>query len=336
MNKKSVEGITVDTESVVQFINLIEKEEWSEEDLNRFVSTKGVQYLIQQEKSGPNFNEDAVKTFLKKANQGFSGELGGWAAAVREKTAIQKRLEYLFSRWNYLVERPLSVVKDYLPEHLRESTCYFLPGGGRESYSDEKGFAINLGRVKRDTHWMFLTAWEGYRSFLTRAAGEEPSIKSCKTPSEFAEAFLSITHRLGIATFVALKASGIEEQFYQEHLDDKKKTLYRKAFQLALEGKAPSEVDRIQETFSGYTSPSAVLGSQMAKALDESIERMGHAMGKDMLRGSVEKLGFISFFKVYKPYETDLSLIPDVVWDAFEMIKKEKGIESAGEAPFFF
>lgn len=342
MNTKHVNGITVDTESIVQFINLLGKEEWSEKDLDKFVSTKGVQYIIWQEKdSGPNVDENAVKTFLKKVHRKLPEEpeeCGGWATAYREKTRIQKRLEYIFSRWNYLVERPLSVAADYLPRQV-EGTLYFVPGGARESYSDGSGFAINLGcGAKENTQWIFLIALEGYRYFLIRAMGEKPDINRCKTPTEFVEAFLNLTHREGMALFVGLKAAGTEEQFYQEYMRDEEKIkdTYGKAFQLALEGEALQEADRIQkEVFSGYTSPAALLGSQMAKALDESDKRVGHTMGKDMLLGSIGKMGFIPFFEVCKPHEIGLSLFPDVVWEAFEKVKKERDIESVGDVHYF-
>jgi len=342
MNSKRVDGITVDTESIVQFISLLEKKEWSEKDLDTFVSTEGVQYIIQQEKdSGPNVDEDTVKTFLKKVNRKLPGELeecGGWATAYKEKTRIQKRLEYIFSRWNYLVERPLSVATDYIPRKAK-GTFYFVPGGARESYSDGSGFAINLGcGARKNTQWMFLIALEGYRYFLIRAMGEKPYINRCRTPTEFVEAFLNLTHREGMALFVGLKAAGTEKQFYQEYMRDgeKIKDTYGKAFQLALEGKAPQDADRIQkEVFSGYTSPAALLGSQMAKTLDESDKRVGHTMGKDMLLGSIGEMGFIPFFEVCRPHEIGLSLFPDVVWEAFEKVKKERGVESVGEVHYF-
>lgn len=335
---KTVDGITVDTESVVQFINLCEKEEWSEKDLDRFVSTQGMQYLIQQEKeSGPNVDEETVKTYLKKVNQGVlePEECKGWETALKEKTRIQKRLEYIFSRWNYLVERPFAVVTDYLREPVREGTLYFLPGGGKESYSDGNGFALNLGYgTKMDTHFMFLIAWEGYHYCLTRFMGEPPSVTQCQTPLECVEAFLHMTHREGMALFVGLHAAGTEEQFYQKYMDTPTiKDVYGNAFQLALEGR--TQVDHIQNVFSGYTSPAALLGSHMAKALHESDKIMGHTMGKDMLLGSIGEMGFVSFFEIYKPYETDSSLFSDVVWEAFEMVKKERGFGSAGERYYF-
>jgi hypothetical protein len=337
MDKNRVDTITVDTESVEQFIRLTEKEEeWSDEDLTQFISTSGIQYLIQHEE----YDEDTVKIILKKVRQGLSKDFGEWAAALKEKTRIKKQLEYFFSRWNYLVERPLSVVRTYLPEEVtREGTYYILPAGPRESYSDEHGFALTLGgAVKEDTHWIFLTAWEAYRYFLTCFAGKGLSIKKCTTPCEFIEAFLDSIHRLGTAVYVAVKAADIEQQFYQEHLADseKKKSLIGRAFQLALEGKAQPEAETIQkEVFSGYTSPSALLGFQMAKALDEYDKYMGHSLGMDILQGSVEKMGFIPFFEIFKLYEQDFALFPEVVWNAFEMYKLEKGFRQVGESPFF-
>jgi hypothetical protein len=331
-NREPLDGINVDTESVVEFVKLVEKEEWSEEDLDRFTATEGVQYIIKQEKKDdPSYNENTVKNSLKKMKQGHSEDLR-WEKAWKGRKKVQKSLEYISRRWEYLVERPFSVAKTYLPEEVkRKGTFYFLPGGAHESYSDEHGFAINLGHnIWRDTYLMFLTVWEGYRYVLTCIAGKEPSISECQTPSEFVKAFLNITHRQGMAAFVASKAAGTEEQFFRDHLADieEKSALYGEAFQLALEGSIHSELTRIQkDVFTGYTSPSAVIGAAMAQAIDTGEDRGGTTTGREMLLVSIGAMGFIPFFGMYKPYKKT-SVVPDVVWEAFERIRTEKKVNS--------
>jgi hypothetical protein len=331
-NKEQMKGTSINTESITEFIKLAEKEEWSEEDLNRFTATEGVQYIIKQEKKDdPSYNENAVKNSLKKVKQGHS-EDPRWEKAWKWRKKIQRQLEYIFNRWEYLVERPLSVAKTYLPEDVEgKGTFYLLPGGAHESYSDEHGFAINLGHnVWRDTHVMFLIPWEGYRHVLTCIAGKEPSISQCQTPSEFVKAFLSITHRQGMAAFVASKAAGTQEKFFQDNLADieEKRALYGEAFQLALEGNIHSELTRIQKgVFTGYTSPAAVIGAAMAQAIDTGGDRRGMTRGREMLLVSSGKMGFIPFFELYKPYKKTL-VLPDTVWEAFEMVRTEKKVNS--------
>ena len=318
------------TESVTEFIKLTEKEEWSEGDLNRFTATEGVQYIIKQEKKDdPSYNENTVKNSLKKVKQGHS-EDPRWEKAWKGRKKIQRQMEYIFNRWEYLVESPFSVAKTYLPDDVEgKGTFYFLPGGAHESYSDEHGFAINLGHnVWRDTHVMFLTAWEGYRHILACIAGKEPSISQCQTPSEFVKAFLNITHRQGMAAFVASKAAGTQEKFFQDNLADieEKCALYGEAFQLALDGSIHSELTRIQKgVFTGYTSPSAVIGAVMAQAIDTGGDRRGMTKGRELLLVSIGRLGFIPFFELYKPYKKTL-VLPDVVWEAYERVKTEKKV----------
>ncbi len=324
-----VDRIMFDTESVEKFISLSELGEWSEKDLNRFVSSRGVQYLIQQEREfGPNCSEDAVKTFLKKAKQELSGELGGWANAWKEKTRIRKRLEHILNRWDYLVARPLSIAKEYVPDWARgEGTCYFLPGGSKESYSGSKGFAVNLGHgAKSDPQLMFLITRGAYHFWFTTIAGEDSCIQACKTPSEFVETFLDLTHRGGMAALVGVRAAGIEEQFFQENvIDDEKKERYGKAFQIALEGKAP-EVDTMKKIFSGYTSPAALFGAVMAKKLEECDLGTNRSLGKDVLYTAIIKRGFFVFFEMYQACAKDSPLLPDTVWKAYEKVRRERSI----------
>ena len=329
-NRVKIKGTSINTESITEFIKLVEKEEWSEGDLNRFTATEGVQYIIKQEKKDdPGYNENAVKNSLKKVKQGHS-EDPRWEKAWKGRKKIQRQLEYIFNRWEYLVERPLSVAKTYLPEDVEgKGTFYLLPGGAHESYSDEHGFAINLGHnVWRDTHVMFLIAWEGYRHLLTCIAGKEPSINQCQTPSEFVKAFLSITHRQGMAAFVASKAAGTQEKFFQDNLADveEKCALYGEAFHLALEGNIHTELIRIQkDVFTGYRSPSAVIGAAMAQAIDTGRERRGMTTERELFLVCSGNLGFIPFFELYKSYKKTL-VLPDVVWEAYEMVKEEEDV----------
>jgi hypothetical protein len=338
MNIERIDGIRFDTESITEFVNLLEKDEWSEEDLDRFVLTEGIQYLIEQEKeSGPNFDENAIKTYLKRVKQGYSGEHGGWETAWNEKTRIQKRLDYIFSRQNYLVVRPFEVVRDYLPERIDgEGTCYFLPGGSRESYSDSNGFAINLGHgTKSDLHWIFLMAREAYHFWFAREAGDDPRITKCETPSEFIETFLDLTHREGMATLVGLRAARTEEQFFKENpLDEEKRSKYADVFQMALEGKVELDDLLYREIFFGHTSPSALFGATIAKTIEECGKELGRGLGRDMLLGTVTGRGFFILFELYKGYDKDPSLLPHPVWDAFERVRKEKELRSAREDPF--
>ena len=331
--------ITLDAESVQSFIKLIENPQWTEKDLDRFVSTRGIQFLLQQEKeSGPNFSENTVKTYLRRIQKGFSGEQGGWEIAWKERSALQERLTHLLENWDDFVSHCLSVSEEYTPNWAAlESTCHILPGGFRESYSDSEEFAINMGHgEKTDPEWMFSIGYEGFHCWLTRVMGERHRIKDCRTPSEFVEAFLDITHREGLALLVGLKAAGIEEQFTEEYATDleREKKMYARVFEYAVEGRAPKEIEWIQKVFSGYTSPSALLGFQMAKVLDESDETAGHSIGKNMLQGSVTKLGFVFFFELYRYYGRDSPLFPEIVWNAFQNLLQEKGIGSVGEGFF--
>lgn len=335
-NDYKASSLNVDDESVLRFINLTKKEEWTGEDLDAFTASRGIQYLIQQEKeSGPNSSEDAVKTFLKKVHEGCSGEQGGWTKAFKEKATTQKNLCDL--REN-LLECALSVVKSYLPAWAAlEGTLYFLPGGSREIYSGLGGIAVNLACESAKAQLTFLTAREAYNYAVTCLIGEKPSLEKCTTPSEFLEAFLTMTQREGTATFVGLKAAGMVDQFYQEHLIDmkKKKQIFGNSFRLAMDGKAKENLDTIKDLFSDHTSLCALFGFAMAKALDDYDDYVGHPIGRDALLSSVQGQGYISFFEVYRVFDEDFSLLPEVVWETFEMVKKEKGVRLARENGFF-
>ncbi len=337
---KTVSGITFDAESVDGFIRLLEKESWSEEDVHAFVSTKGVQYLIQQEKEfGPNSSEDAAKTFLDHVKRGDSGDFGGWAAAWKERTRTRKRLDHFLKRWNYMVVRPLSVVKEYLPENVTgEGTCYFLPGGSRESYADSSGFALNLGHgPKKDVHWIFLIAREAHYFWSAHMWGDL-SITGCTTLSEFIEAFLDLTHRKGIATLAGLRAAGIEEQFFQEHpVTSDIMDAYSEAFNLALEEKAKSEASRIyEEVFSGYASPAALIGAAIAKRILECEREAIPHFANTMLLSTITKRGFFLFFEIYRGCDTNLSLLPDAAWEAYEKVRKERNLTTVREGAIYF
>ncbi len=335
MNKRSLDGITVDTESVTKFVSLVEKEEWSDEDLDRFVSTEGIQYIIQQEKEpGPNYSEDTVKSYLRKVKSGLSGEFGGWETAWKEKTRMKKRLEYIFYRWSYLVERPFSVVREYLPYWKTiKGVFYILPGGIQKSYSSPEGFGINLGcRDKSDTHWMLSFARECYLFYLIHIRNEKPHITECRAPLDFVRVFLDLTMRDGMALLVGLKAAGIEEQFYNEQLPhlEKAGSLYGEAFQMALDGRALMEAENIQKkVFTGYASPCALLGFQIARAVEESDSRIGHSIAKEMLLGSVGT--YVPFFEICEAYGKHISNIPQVVWKAFKQVRRETDTQSVTE-----
>ncbi len=333
----TVSGINVDEESVVKFINLTEKEEWTEKNLDAFVASRGIQYLIQQEReSGPNSSVDAVKTFLKKVHGGCSGEQGGWMKAWKEKSTTQKNRDHLLC--GDFVEHALSVVESYLPTWAAlEGTLYCLPGGSRENYSGMGGIALNLAYENSKAQLTFLIAREAYNYAVTCLIGEKPLLEKCTTPSEFLEAFLAMTHREGMATFVGLKAAGTVDQFLEEQSRDmeKKKKIFGSSFRLAVEGKAREKIDTIKEVFSGPNSLCALFGCAMAKALDDFDEYIGHPIGRDALLSSVSRTGYVTFFEVYRVFDRDSSLLPDVVWEAFEMMKKEKGFRSARENGFF-
>lgn len=337
---KQTNGITIDTQSVEEFLTLVEKEEWSDKDLEQFVSTNGIQYLIQQEKdTGPNVNENTIKTYLKSVKQSLSGECGGWETAFKERTRIKKRKENIFKRWNYLVERPFSVVKDYLPDRkLGKSICYILPGGSKESYSDENGFAINVGYgVQQDTYFRFLIARGAYYHYFLRLVGRELPIKTCKTPVDFINTFLCITHREGMSTYVGLKAAGTVEQFIKDYVDvETISAAYGEAFQLALDGKAPAEADRIQkDIFTGLTSPSTLVGVGIAKALDTLVNGFPDPeLGKAMIADTLTRKGDSLFFEMYADHLKD-SLVPDVVRDAVKIALKENGRVNQQKEKFF-
>ncbi len=336
---KQFNGVTVDTHSVEEFVTLAKKEEWSDKDLEQFVSTKGIQYLIQQEKdTGPNVDEETIKDYLKSVKQNISGEVGGWEIAFKEKRRIEKRIEYMDNRWNYLVERPYAVVKDYLPPiTLEKSTFYVLPGGVKESYSDENGFAINVGRgALQDTHFMYLFAKEAYRHHLLRLLGRETPIKACKTPVDFFNTFFSITRREGIAAYVGLKAAGTQEQFLKDVDVERISVLYSEAFQLALDGKAPAEADRIEkDIFCGLTSPSTIVGVGMAKALDTFMSRSPDpTFGKATVIDTLTKERASFFFEMYTSCQKD-SLLSEVVRDAVKISLRKNGFVNEQKERYF-
>jgi hypothetical protein len=333
-----INGITIDMESVSQFIRLTEKEELLEEDLEKFISTKGIQYLINQEKDGPNSSKDVVKNHIQMAKRASPEETGGWAAAWKKRADIKKKLNHIVEEWDHLVIYPLSIVSEYIPERcVEKGTFYMLPGGASKTYSDRNGFAVNLGLFEeRDSLWVFLVAQQCCRFWLAALMGEERPLTACETPSEFIETLLSLTHRQGMAVYVGLKASKVEEQIFEPQFKDSNeiRTLYGRAFQIVLEGKAQSKLDEIQRIFSGHTPPSAVIGAAMAKAIDESGRNLGHSLGKEALRNSLVVMGSYFFFEIYKGCDRSPSLLPDSVWEAFEKMKNARGLRSVRDGYF--
>ncbi len=334
VHHKPVRGIAFDTESVLYFVKLMKEGEWKEKDLNEFVSTKGIQYIIQKEReSGLNSSEDIVKTFLKNAKKGISGEQGGWTAALGAN--VEERLDYLLRNWDALVVQPFAAISDYMPERGGiAGTCYFVPGGALESHSGPDGIAINIGyggKEKTRNEWIFLLIREIYYYWITRVAGE-PSISKCETPSEFIEAFLSTTCKRGMALFMGLKAAGLEKTIEPLKITDR--TAFGEAFLLALEGEAPQQRDRIEKVFSGHHSPSALIGLTMAKAIHECGGLMGKKLGKEALFMTFSELGYFPFFEIFKSCDTRPSVLPDSVWKAFDKVKKERNLTSANDIFF--
>lgn len=330
--------VHVDTHSVEAFLTLLKRGELSEKELEQLVSTDGIQYLIQQEKdTGPNCSEKAIKDYIKSVKQNLPGEFGGWEIAYKEKTRIKKRKEYIFKRSTYLVERPYSIVKDYLQPTTEKSVCYLLPGGAKESYADETGFAINIGRgVLQDTHFMFLFAQALYRHNYFRARGRELPLTACKTPTDFIKTFISITHREGIAAYVGLKAAGIKEQFFKDIDVERVSALYSEAFQLALDGKAPLKAEKIEKIFTGLTSPSTVVGAGMAKTIDETLldKHDTPDLNKETLMISPVKGWSLTFFEIYMAHQKD-SLLSGIVRDAVKEVIKGNGLIKDQLGEFF-
>ncbi|MBU7013568.1 MAG: hypothetical protein HXS43_01945 [Theionarchaea archaeon] len=286
--------IAVDSVSMHEFFELMEKEQWKEEDLDKFVSTPGIQFLIRQEKDTSwNNSENKVKEFLKMAREGEQGKLGGWAAACREKVRTTRRLVQLSQRWEYLVEEPSRIVLSYLPEETEpKGRFYLLPGGMKESYADCTGLGINLGydsSMKVDSEVQFHIGRQEYRYLLCETSGRDFIIDGCKTPEDYLREFLRITMREGMAMHMGLKAKGDRSEFLERHVvaDESWKRSVEKAFQILMDSRTrgqgqnegqdfEDEMRKLKETakyleeevFSGEYSPAAMVGLSIARAID--------------------------------------------------------------------
>ncbi|MGC1119624.1 MAG: hypothetical protein WBA22_00900 [Candidatus Methanofastidiosia archaeon] len=286
--------ILVDTGSIYQFFELLEKEQWKEEDLDQFVSTPGIQFLIRQEKgTDGNNSEEAVKIFLRMVKEGESGELGGWATSYHERVRTKRRLAQLFQRWGYLVEDPSKIVLSYLPGEIEpQGRFYLLPGGRKESYADCTGFGINLGcdsSMKTDKEVQFHMARQEYRYLLCETSGRNFGIDECRTPEDYLREFLRIVMREGMAEYMGLKAKGDKSEFFERHVvaDESWKRSLEKAFHVLMDSRAriraqkkgknlEKEVEKLEkvakrlekEVFTGEYSPAAMVGLSIARAID--------------------------------------------------------------------
>ncbi|MBU6998860.1 MAG: hypothetical protein HXS41_14305 [Theionarchaea archaeon] len=292
--EKIVDKIPVDTKSMYEYFNLLEREQWKEEDLDQFVSTPGMRFLIRQEKDiDGNNSGEAVKRFLRMARKGEPGELGGWATSYHERVRTRKRLTQLLQRWEYLVEKPSKLVFSYLPEDTEpKGRCYLLPGGLRESYADCTGFGINLGcenSMKEDKEVQFHMARQEYRYMACETSGHNFGIDECTTPEDYLREFLRIIMREGMAMYMGVKAKGDKSEFLERHVmaDESWKESLAKAFHvlmecrtrirekkkgenLEIELKRLKEVAKCleEEVFTGEYSPAAMVGLSIARAID--------------------------------------------------------------------
>jgi hypothetical protein len=322
-SKTLIKEIGFDKASVENFIELVKKKEWSEKDVDTFVSGDGIQFLISQEKeSGPNTDTIMVKKFLNRVKQGIPGDHGGWAAAWKNRTRIQKRMETIVERWDYLMVKPFSIVSKYmLTENSVRGTVYLLPGGSKQAYASAEGMGINLVYPVKDTEWLQVIARTCCRFWMLNRMGEPVSAIGCKTPFECVEALLSITQRLGMELYMGLKASGAQTTFFQNLQLEKEKEELNEAFKLVLDGEHPDT-----HIFSGYDSPAALIGAAMARDIEENGLNIGKP-NEDTLAFTVAPGGHFIFFRWYKGCKADESLLNDAVWNAFYATQK-KGARS--------
>lgn len=291
---KIADKIRVDTGSVYQFFELLEKDQWKEEDLDQFVSTPGIQFLIRQERdTDGNNSEETVKTFLRMVKEGESGELGGWATSYHERVRTKRRLAQLFQRWGYLVNGPSKTVLSYFPEEINpRGRFYLLPGGLRESYADCTGFGINLGcdnTMKTDKEMQFHLARQEYRYLFCETSGRDFGISECRTPEDYLREFLRIVMREGMARYMGLKAQGDSSEFFERHVmaDELQKKSVEKAFQVLMDSRTrirahrkgkplEKEMENLEkvakrlekEVFAGEDSPAAMVGLSIARVID--------------------------------------------------------------------
>jgi hypothetical protein len=291
---KISDKIRVDTGSIYKFFELLKKDQWKEEDLDQFVSTPGIQFLIRQERdTDGNNSEEAVKTFLKMVKKGESGELGGWATSYHERVRTKRRLAQLFQRWGYLVNDPSKIVLSYFPGEIEpKGEFYVLPGGLRESYADCTGFGINLGcdnTMKTDKEMQFHLARQEYRYLYCETSGRDFGISECRTPEDYLREFLRIVMREGMARYMGLKAQGDRSEFFERHVmaDELQKKSVEKAFQVLMDSRArirakkkgkplEKEMENLEkvakrlekEVFTGEDSPAAMVGLSIARVID--------------------------------------------------------------------
>lgn len=324
--KKIVNEIEFDPTSVKYFIEMEEKEEWSEQDIDAFVSSDGIQFLInQEEESGPNSDPNVIKEYLVQVKQGIPGEHGGWTAALKNKTRIQKRLENILNRWDYLMVRPISSVSEYMSkENSIHGTVYLLPGGSKKAYASAEGIGINLVYPVKDAEWLKLVSMQCCSFWMLNRMGESLSPAECKTPLGCVEALLSITHRLGMELYMGLKASAAEDEFFQNMQLETEKEQYSEAFKSASNGECFDT-----QVYSGYDSPAALIGATMARDIEENISPLKE--GKEALAFTVTRGGYFIFFRLYKGCRTYSSLLSDAVWNIFSAAAEKKGLGSTRE-----
>ncbi|MBU7023866.1 MAG: hypothetical protein HXS40_06830 [Theionarchaea archaeon] len=351
---KIADKIRVNTGSIYQFFELLKKDQWKEEDLDQFVSTPGIKFLIRQERdTDGNNSEEAVKTFLKMVKEGESGKLGGWATSYHERVRTKRRLAQLFQRWGYLMDDPSKIVLSYFPEELEpKGEFYLLPGGLRESYADCAGFGINLGcdnTMKTDKEMQFHLARQEYRYLLCETSGHDFGISECRTPEDYLREFLRIVMREGMGRYLGLKAQGDKSEFFERHVmaDESWKKSVEKAFQVLMDSRTrirahkkgkslKKEVEKLEkvakrlerEVFTGEYSPAAMVGLSIARVIDpERIDTSNETRFEYLSEES--ELADLSpssdTRSVRDAYKEDLKRRKESLWDAVKGASHEDG-----------
>lgn len=334
INQK-INGFTFDRESVTTFLRLLQKDQWGEEELELFLSTDGIRFILQCEEWDINSLREHMKEVgkgkeLKGAPQGTSPWNRMWA----NRELIQEQHDMLENARDETVVRAFSTVKEFFPSWNHcEGTCFFVPGGSQKTYCTQDGCAINIGMERfSPPEWRFTIASLVYRFYLFSFLGYRPQNGTQETSLKMIEMLFNITHREGLSTYVGTFAADSPELTGHYALTDEDITLYTSAFENALEKNSFNGEDIKPE--SPLTRSATRIGHEMARAIDESGKEMGHTLGRDMLLGTLASRGFLPFFEMYRMGYPD-GCITKAVWAAYDAVKKARGLHSVREDVFF-
>lgn len=333
-----VNGYTFNVESITAFLQLPEKEQWGEEGLHSFLSTAGMQFILDcEDEDGVSLKNEIKEMKRGKESNFLSQKSPIWCEMWENKQLLQETCTLLRNKWKEIMERAYTTVQEFLlPTNHCTGTCFFVPGRSQKSYCTPEGCAIILGlKSYTESELRFMVASLIYRKYLLTILNCLNSSTGSHSPFTPVESLLSFTHREGLVTYVGLQAAADAECAAGYAVTEEDITRFTDALTAAFEETSSDSPGITGDV--DLMNTATRIGCAMARAIDESIIENENEdrsrRGRDMLLGTLSYLGFISFLRHYKLSDTTI-YDSKILWKAYELIEKERTLSGVKEDVF--